>query len=62
MARHDNPEAFEKLRGLRAKHYAVARQMVDALGANATLAIAEHVREHLAPRTGHQLDAPKEGE
>lgn len=62
VARHDNPAAFEKLRGLLAMHYAVTLQMIDELGGDATVAIAEHVREHLAPRIGHQLDAPKEGE
>jgi hypothetical protein len=60
VARHDNPAAFAKLRGLLAMHYCVTRQMVDEIGGDATAAIAEHVRERLAPRIGHQLDAPSD--
>lgn len=55
----DNPVAFNKLRGLLAMHYAVTRQMVSELGGDATESIAEHVRTQLAPRIGHQLDAPR---
>ena len=59
VAGHENAAAFKKLRGLLAMHYAVTRQMVGELGGDATAAIAEHVRQHLAPRIGHQLDAPQ---
>ncbi|WP_326542705.1 hypothetical protein [Pseudorhodoferax sp.] len=54
----DNPLAFAKLRNLLAMHYAVSCQMIDEVGGDAAADITQHVREHLAPRIGHQLDAP----
>lgn len=56
---HDNPAAFRKLRGLLVMHYAVTKQMSDELGADHAVAIAAHVRKHLAPRIGHQLDGAR---
>lgn len=58
VAGADNPAAFEKLRGLLAMHYAVSHQMIDELGGDAAEDIAAHVRAHLAPRMGHQLEKP----
>ena len=53
---HDNAAAFGKLRALLLMHYAVTRQMRDELGAHDAASIAAHVRTHLAPRIGHQLE------
>jgi hypothetical protein len=33
--------------------------MIDEVGGDAAADITAHVREHLAPRIGHQLDARK---
>ena len=51
VAGHHNPAAFKKLRDLLLMHYAITKQMVDELGGAAAVALAEHVRQHLAARS-----------
>lgn len=60
VAGADNPVAFGKLRNLLAMHYAVSVQMAAEVGGDAAATIARHVREHLAPRIGHQLERPQD--